>query len=261
MPVSGPEVLLYEKKGHVAYITLNRPERMNALSVECWNMLDEAWDRVDSDEEVRVAVITAAGDKAFCVGMDLKETSEIAKTGTDILKVVKDPMLQRVRQVKKPTIAAINGMSLAGGFLIALNCDLRIAATHATFSIREVKVGRGSPWAVPLLWMMPLATIYELIYTGEPLTAERLYQLGFLNKVVPLEELMPAATAMAETIGDNAPLSVRAAKQALNATMDLGCSAGFKKALEIYEPAYASEDAKEGPLAFAEKRKPVWKGR
>lgn len=273
MPISGPDVVLCEKKEQILYITLNRAERMNAISGEAGQMMDEALERANNDDDIRVVVITGAGDKAFCVGMDLREASErMATTGSAFRDASaqgslpaqvpsKDMMFGKITEVKKPIIAAVNGMCFAGGFLMAQNCDLRIGAEGASFSIREAKVGRGSPWAVPLLWMVPLSIALELTMLAEPISAERMYQVGFLNKVVPRDQLMPAAKAMAEILRDNAPLSVQAAKGSLHAAMDLGCAAGIDKALEIHIPVYTSEDAVEGPKAFAEKRKPVWKGR
>lgn len=263
MAINGSDVLLYEKTEQVVYITLNRAERMNAISVEAGKMLDEALERANSDDDARVVIITGAGDKAFCVGMDLKEASEITTAGSERFRQVptKDMMLGKIKELRKPIIAAINGGCYAGGFLLAQSCDLRIAVEDAQFSIREARVGRGSPWAVPLLWMVPLAVALELVLTAEPLTAQRAYEVGFVNKVVPRDQLMPTAKAMAEVIRDNAPLSVMAAKESFYKAMDLGCEAGFEKALDIYTAAYTSEDAVEGPKAFAEKRKPVWKGR
>lgn len=263
MPISGPDVLLFEQKEQIVYITLNRPERMNAISLELSHMLNEALERINADDNTRVVVITGAGERAFCVGMDMKEVTEKTTGGSSIFRQVptKDFMLGKLREVKKPIIAAINGPCYAGGFLLAQNCDLRIAVEDAQFSIREARVGRGSPWAVPLLWMLPLAVALELTLTAEPLTAKRAYELGFVNKIVTRDQLMATAKAMAEIIRDNAPLSVMAAKESFYRAMDLGCEAGFEKALEIYAPVYTSEDAIEGPKAFAEKRKPVWKGR
>jgi enoyl-CoA hydratase len=256
------EVLLSEKRNGILYLTLNRPEKRNALSVEVYGRLSDEWRRVDEDDEVKVVIFTGAGDKAFCAGMDLKEATKIkASTGKDILEVVKDPFFLDMKNVKKPIICAVNGLSMAGGFHLATYSDLRIAVDDAQFALREVKRGRGTPWAVCLLWMLPLAVALELTLVGEPLTAQRLWQLGFINKVVPREQLMPTATAMAEAICEGAPLSVMAAKESFYRAMDLGCEAGLKKAYEIYAPVYASEDAIEGPRAFAERRKPAWKGR
>lgn len=259
--VSNSTQLVYEKQEGIGIITINRPERMNAISTTVWNELDNIWSTVDNDEQVRVLIVTGAGDRAFCAGMDLKEQAELSAQGRDILNAVKDPFMKKMRQVKKPIIAAVNGIAAAGGFLLAENADLRIASTRATFSIREAKVGRGSPWAVPLLWMMPLFIALELTLTGEPLSAERAYQVGFVNKVVQHEALLDEALAMAKIIRDNAPLSVMAAKESLYRAMDLGCAGGLAKAEEIYARVYASEDAVEGPRAFAEKRQPVWKGK
>lgn len=256
------ETLVFEKKDRIAYLTLNRPDQRNAVTIEMWNMLGKYWDMVNEDDGIRVVIITGAGDKVFCAGMDLKEAARLRKEGTEnILKLVDDPFMQKMRKVKKPIIAAINGNVFAGGFLIALNSDIRIGIEGTTFAITESKMGRGSPWAVPLLWMLPLGVVMELTLTGEFIPAERMYQLGLINRLVKKEELMPTATDLAERIRDNAPLSVIAAKESLLGGMDLGLKAGFEKALETYQPVYDSEDAQEGPRAFAEKRKPIWKGR
>jgi enoyl-CoA hydratase len=257
---SKDSAVLYEVKDKIGVITINRPERRNAISVEVYEKLDYIWNTVDEDENVRVVIITAVGDKAFSAGMDLKEQAELSSQGKDMLQMVKDPMMQRMTEVKKPIIAAVNGIAAAGGFLLAQNADLRIASLNAGFSIREAKVGRGSPWAVPLLWMLPLNISMELTMTAEPIRAERLYQLGFLNKLVEHDQLLSEAMEMASAIRDNAPLSVMAAKQSLKDALDLGKTLGLKNAYRIYETVYSSKDAIEGPKAFAEKRKPNWQG-
>jgi len=256
------ETLTFEKKDRIACLTLNRPEQRNAITLEMWNLLEKYWDQVNEDDDIRVVIITGAGDKVFCAGMDLKEADRLRKEGKEnILKLVDDPFMQKMRKVNKPIIAAINGSVFAGGFLIALNSDIRVCVQDTTFAITEAKVGRGSPWAIPLLWMLPLGIVMELTLTGEAISVERMYQMGFVNRLVRREELMPAAMGIAECIKDNAPLSVRAAKESLLRGMDLGLKAGFEKAIEIYQSVYESEDAQEGPRAFAEKRKPIWKGR
>jgi len=256
------ETLTLEKKDRVACLTLNRPEQRNAITLEMWNLLEKYWDQVNEDDDIRVIIITGAGDKVFCAGMDLKEADRLRKEGKEnILKLIDDPFMQKMRKVNKPIIAAINGSVFAGGFLIALNSDMRVCVQDTTFAITEAKVGRGSPWAIPLLWMLPLGIVMELTLTGEAISAERMYQMGFVNRLVRREELMTTAMGIAECIKDNAPLSVRAAKESLLRGMDLGLKAGFEKAIEIYQSVYESEDAQEGPRAFAEKRKPIWKGR
>lgn len=260
--MNNQDVLLFEKKGHIAYLTINRPERKNAISIAVAEKLDESWQRINDDDEIRVAILTGAGNEAFCAGMDLKELSERLLAGEkDSYLASKDPLMQNMRHVKKPLIAAVNGICAAGGFALAQNCDIRIAVEEATFSIREAKVGRGSPWAIPLLWLMPLNMALQLTLTGEPISASRAHEIGFINEVVPRQQLMSRVEAIASIIAENAPLSVMAAKESFYRAMDLGCQAGLEKAMEIYTSVYSSEDAKEGPRAFAEKRKPVWKGR
>ena len=256
------EILIFEKKEHIAYLTLNRPDQRNAINLEMYRRLTESWDRINEDNDIRVVIVTGAGDKAFSAGMDLKEVARLRKEGKkDFLKLVDDPFLLKMRSVKKPIIAAINGKVFAGGFLLSLNSDMRVAVEGTTFAITESQIGRGSPWAIPLLWMLPLGIIMELSLTGDPIPADRMYQMGLINRLVKREELMPTAVAIAERIRDNAPLSVMAAKESLLRGMDFGLAAGFEKAVEIYESVYSSEDAQEGPRSFAEKRKPVWKGR
>jgi enoyl-CoA hydratase/carnithine racemase len=139
--------------------------------------------------------------------------------------------------------------------------DLVIAADHAKFAITEAKVGRGSPWAAPLPWLIPPRAAMEIMVTAAPITAQRAYELGLVNKVVPLSELRETAAAMARGIADNAPLSVRAAKSLVYMSAEHGWSEALDRADELYEPVYLSEDAQEGPRSFAEKRKPVWQGR
>jgi len=144
---------------------------------------------------------------------------------------------------------------------MAINSDIRVGVEGTAFAITESKMGRGSPWGIPLLWMLPLGIVMELTLTGNNIPAERMYRLGFINHLVKRQELMPVAVSIAERIRDNAPLSVMAGKEALLEGISLGQEAGFKRALEIYKSVYESEDAQEGPKAFAEKRSPVWKGR
>lgn len=260
MPLKGSEILLYEKREQIVYITLNRPERMNAMSPESGERLCEAWSQFDNDDDARVAIITGAGDRAFCAGMDMKEFSE--RFRDESRQRSWRPGLDRINSFK-PTIAAINGFAIGGGFAQAQNCDIRIAAEHAEFAVAEVKWGRGDAWTIPLLWMIPFGIALELLMTGERISAQRAYEIGFVNKVVKKEDLMAEATRMAKVIRDNAPLSVKAVKETFYKARDmgLGCREGFQLASELWEKVYQSEDAQEGPIAFAEKRKPVWKGR
>ena len=161
----------------------------------------------------------------------------------------------------KPTIAAVNGVAYAGGFLLAQNCDLCVAAESARFAVTEVRVGRGSPWAVPLPWLVPPRVAMQILLTGDPISAQRAYEVGLVNQVVPDGELRPATQALAERIAANAPLSVMAAKQTVYLAMQQGLGEAFAQADRLWEPVYLSADAQEGPAAFRAKRPPVWTGR
>jgi enoyl-CoA hydratase/carnithine racemase len=252
------EAVLYENKGQVAVITINQPDRRNALSAAVRQGLFDAWDRFEKDDVAKVAILTGTGEKAFCAGMDLKEASATA------LKVPPRglvPVIGDNVHVSKPTIAAVNGVAFAGGWLISQMCDLCVAADHATFGITEVKVGRGTPWAAPLIHMLPQRIMMEILLTGAPITAQRLYEIGYVNKVVPLADLMTEALKLADQIAANAPLTVRACRKTVYLSTEMGRSAALDSARNVFEPVYMSEDAQEGPRAFAEKRPPVWKGR
>jgi enoyl-CoA hydratase/carnithine racemase len=251
-------VVTYECQDKVAWLTINRPEARNALSKAVRDGLWDGFRRFAGDDTAAVLILTAAGDKAFCAGGDLKEMSASALQipPPDFL-----PYLQRTVKTDKPVIAAVNGVAFAGGFLLAQMCDLVIAAEHAKFGITEVKVGRGSPWAAPLPWLIGPRAAMEIMLTGDPVSAQRAYELGLVNRVVPAEALRAEALALATTIADNAPLSVRAAKQLVYLSAEHGWTAALEAADTLYEPVYLSEDGQEGPRAFKEKRKPEWQGR
>jgi enoyl-CoA hydratase/carnithine racemase len=253
-----PPEVLYEVDDRVAWLTINRPEARNALNKAVRDGIRLAIERFNDDDSAAVLIITGAGDKAFCAGGDLKEMADTA------LKIPpKDFIvhLQRTIDVKKPVIAAVNGYAYAGGFLLAQQVDLCIASENASFGVTEAKVGRGSPWAAPLSWIIGPRLAMEILLTAQPISARRAYEIGFVNKVVPADKLREEAAAMARTIADMAPLSVQAAKEMIFASADRGWEEGLDFADEIYEKVYLSEDGQEGPRAFKEKRKPVWKGR
>lgn len=255
--------VLFSVKDSIATITLNRPERRNALSIKANERLHAIWEHLDADPAIRVAILTSTDCGTFCAGMDLREAEEVnARTGQDILQLLRDPMYQRLRSVRIPVIAAMTGHFMAGGMVLALNADLRVGLAGTSGGITETRVGRGSPWAVPMLWMIAQPVLLELMLTGDTMPVERFHSLGFVNHVEATPDAVRArALQLAQRIADNAPLSVCAGKQTLHAAMALGSVAGFARAQEIFAPVYASEDAQEGPRAFAEKRKPVWTGR
>ena len=255
------ETIIYEKKGHIAYFTINRPEAMNAFNFATIQAFSEATIKFRDDNEAWVAIITGAGDKAFSAGFDLKELIP----GEDKLPSPGGgpPLIQRGLYIWKPFIAAINGVAMGGGLELALACDLRIAAETATLSVPEVKwnliPGWGGTQRLPR--MIPMAKAAEMLLTGDRIDANEAYRLGIVNKVVPAAELMDAAEAMANKIAKNGPLAVRAAKEAMIRGTSMTLDEGMQLELDLVESLLDTEDAKEGPKAFAEKRKPEFKGR
>lgn len=250
--------VLYEVRDGVAWLTINRPQARNALNLAAREKFNASAKAFAEDPQAQVLVISGAGDQAFCAGADLKEMAEM-KIGVP----PKDMLVYFNRTLKtdKPVIAAVNGHAFAGGFLLAQMADLVICADHATFAISEPKVGRGAPWGAPLAGIVGPRIALELLTTAQPISAERAYQVGFVNRIVPRSELMQAAQDMASAIVANAPLSVRAGKAMVYQSMSLGFEEGLDAADALWEHVYLSEDAQEGPRAFREKRKPVWAGR
>jgi enoyl-CoA hydratase/carnithine racemase len=248
----------YEVVRGVAWLTIDRPEARNALSKAVREGLFDGARRFNADDDAKVLVLTGAGDRAFCAGGDLKEMAETSLTvpPPDFL-----PQFGRNIEISKPTIAAVNGVAYAGGFLLAQNCDLCVAAESARFAITEVKVGRGSPWAAPLSWLVPPRIAMQILLTGDPITAARAYEIGLVNEVVPDAELTATVQALAERIAANAPLSVAAAKQTAYLSAHHQLADAFEEAERIWAPVYRSADAQEGPAAFRDKRPPVWTGR
>jgi enoyl-CoA hydratase/carnithine racemase len=256
-PAVSDEVVTYEVDDGVAWLTINREDARNALSRA---VRDGLWDgvrRFNADDDALVLVLTGAGDKAFCAGADLKEmaAASLEIPAPDFL-----PFFGRNVDVAKPTIAAVNGVAYAGGFLLAQMCDITIAAEHARFAITEVKVGRGAPWAAPLSWLVPPKVALQILLTGDPLDAARARELGLVNEVVPMADLRTATQAMARVIATNAPLTVRAAKKMVYAGAPAQVTGPFEYGDDIWAPVYLSNDGKEGPLAFREKRAPRWTG-
>jgi enoyl-CoA hydratase/carnithine racemase len=244
-------------EGAIAIMTIDRADARNALGKGVRDGLFAAWERFENDPALRVAILTGAGDKAFCAGGDLKE---MAALNLQVPPPGMFPVPGDNIRLTKPTIAAVNGAAFAGGWLIAQACDLCVASDTARFAITEVKVGRGAPWAVPLLHMIPQRVMLEILLTGAPIDAARAYEIGLVNKVVAPADLRDAALAMARAIVAGAPLSVTAAKAIVRIAAEMGQTEALAAARAAFEPAYRSHDAQEGPRAFAEKRAPVWRG-
>ncbi len=261
--MSDQEPVHYAAAGGIVTITIDRAERKNALSVEAMNALTESWTRLEADPSARVAILTSADCGVFCAGLDLKQAAEIrARDGVDILTLMRDPMQSAMRKVTKPIIAAMTGSLMAGGMMLAIKSDLRVGLRGTRAGITEVKMGRGTPWAVPMLWMLPQPLLMELVLTGETVPIECLAEHGFHNYLEDTPDAVRArASRLAQAVVEGAPLSVKAAKASVLAAMDLGYAAGVAEADRLHVEVYASQDAIEGPKAFAEKRKPVWQGR
>jgi enoyl-CoA hydratase len=254
-----PEAVLFDARDDgIAIITINRPDQRNCLSREVRDGLFAAWDRFEHDPALHVAILTGAGDRAFCAGGDLKEMVE-----TSLRVPPRDmfPVPYETIQLSKPTIAAVNGVAFAGGWMIAQGCDLCVASTSAKFAITEVKVGRGSPWAAPLIHMIPQRIMMEIILTGKPISAQRAYEIGLVNRLAEPETLMDLAIELAREVIEGAPLSVAAGRETVMLSTEMGRREALDAAWAAHETPYNSGDAQEGPRAFSEKRKPVWKGR
>ncbi|WP_228282646.1 enoyl-CoA hydratase/isomerase family protein [Brevibacterium atlanticum] len=252
------EQVLYEVIDRTAWITINRPQARNALNAAVREGLRECFLAAEGDDEVAVIVLTGAGQKAFCAGGDLKEMADASLTIPPPDYV---PQPNRTLDISKPIIAAVNGLALAGGFLLAQSADLIVAAENAKFGVTEIKIGRGAPWAAPLAWLIPPRIAMEMLVTGDPLAADRAYEVGLVNDVVPAERLQERVAELAATIAANAPLSVRAGKATVYATAHHTRDEAFDAAEDIWRDVYLSEDAQEGLQAFVEKRKPMWQAR
>jgi enoyl-CoA hydratase/carnithine racemase len=248
----------YEVSDGVAIVTINRPEKRNALNLAACEALQDCWRRIEDDQGVRVAVVTGAGDKAFCAGFDITEKNVDGRPRTE--DFTPRPGTRPV--TGKPLIAAVNGLAMAAGMALVEACDLCVAAEHAWFSLPEVRLGIGLEPFVQSLWTLPQRVLFELLVTGDRLTAERAYQLGFVNRIAPASDLMGTALTLARTIADNAPLVVLASKELIyGGQRAMGMDRALQAADRAFAPVSASTDAKEGYRAWAEKRRPVWQAK
>ena len=256
------ETVLYEKQGNIVTITLNRPDSLNAINRELRGDLADAITKFDGDAEAFVAIVTGSG-RAFCAGRDLKERAEDNAEGVQAraFHSMSPDRPYMWPQTWKPMIAAVNGFALAGGWSIAQMCDLRIASEDARLGITEAKWSLLPPFGTILPKMIPLSAVLELVFTAQPITAQRAYDIGFLNKVVPAEDLMEEAMGMAQTIAENAPLAVQYFKELAYRGLNMSTQDISSLTYHMYDQLLTTEDSKEGPRAFAEKRRPEWQGR
>ncbi len=258
-----------EQDGGVLVVTIDRPEARNALNLAARLALVEAWTAFRDDPSLRVGILTGAGDRSFCAGADLKEMGAFLKAQSPIERREqreREPglgALTRNFDAGKPIIAAINGHCLGGGLELALACDLRVAAEHATFGLPEVTRGilPGAGGTQRLPRMIPYGIALELLFTGDALDAATALRLGLVNRVVPAADVLPTARALAERIAKNAPLAVQGARAAAMRGRHLPLDEALRLEQLYAEPVRATEDAEEGVRAFVEKREPRFLGR
>jgi len=253
----------YKVENRIAEITLDRQEVRNAMDEETTAALYKAFADIKDNPEVWVAIITGAGEKAFSAGADIGSLSRITGKASDEATEVSVPKFIEISETWKPFIAAVNGLALGGGCELALACDIRIASENATFGLFEPKRGLipGGGGTQRLPRVVPIGIALEMLLTAKRIDAQEAYRIGLVNKVVPLAELMPTARQLAEEICENAPLAVRAAKEAAITGLEVDLRSGFAIEDKALNRLIGSEDLKEGLTAFLQKRKPEWKAK
>jgi E-phenylitaconyl-CoA hydratase len=252
----------FELEDGVAFITINRPEKRNALDAEHYEGLSSAWSRVRDDKDVRVAVITGAGDKAFCAGADLKSWVGREQVLSDLWLTQKGQLLNRGLEVWKPVISAVNGYCIGGGMTLMLATDIRVASENATFGLAEVKRGiiAANGGTQRVMQQVPYCIGMEMLLTGDSIDAKTAARWGLINRVAPLENLREEALVYAHKISSNAPLAVQAAKELAVRSHEMTLAEGLRMEQMVNRILHNSEDTKEGKAAFAEKRNPDFQG-
>ena len=249
--------ILLEKKGYIAVATINRPKALNALNSEVLSDLDELVATVKADDEIRALVITGSGEKAFVAGADIGEMSTLTKEGGTAFGKHGNDVFRAIETLPIPTIAAVNGFALGGGCELSMACDIRICADTAVFGQPETGLGitPGFGGTQRLARLVSPGMAKQLIYTAKNIKADEAYRIGLVNAVYPLEELMPAAEKLAETIAKNAPIAVRACKKAINEGLQVDMDKAVVIEEELFGSCFQSADQIEGMSAFLEKRK------
>lgn len=259
MVTEGSGVLNLKRLDRVLILTLNRPERMNAFNLELMQYLEESWKLFQKDDDLWVAILTGAGDKAFCAGRDLVERAKqnYGERKSSVPRPKYSPL-----GIWKPVIAAINGYALGGGFELAKDCDIRIAAEHAELGIAETRWNMAAPWVFDLTQVMPRGLALEVAIWGDTrISAQRAYEIGFVNRVVPREKLMDEAMSWAERMLYLGPRAIRDMKEIIYRGAYWNLGEGLANGWAIMQNLDGMEDSVEGPAAFAEKRKPKFKNK
>jgi enoyl-CoA hydratase/carnithine racemase len=253
----------YEKKGLIAYVTVNRPKVLNALNTPTWTDLHAAFEDAKADASMRGVILTGAGDKAFIAGADISELADVDAYGAEESSRFGQGVLDLVENLGKPVIAAINGFALGGGCETAMACTIRIAAEHAKFGQPEVKLGLlpGGGGTQRLPRLVGKGRALQLILTGETISAQEAYRIGLVNEVVPAADLIGHAEAILRQIMANAPIAVKFSLEAANKGMETSQSEGLALEASYFGICAATEDKKEGTTAFLEKRAPKFQGR
>jgi enoyl-CoA hydratase/carnithine racemase len=255
--------LLYEQKGSIAYVTLNRPKVLNALNTGTWNDLRAAFESAQEDPEVRGVILTGAGDKAFIAGEDISELAHVSAIEAEASTRNGQAILDLIENLGKPVVAAVNGFALGGGCETAMACTIRIAATNAKFGQPEVKLGilPGAGGTQRLPRLVGKGRALQLILSGEIISAQEAYRIGLVNEVVAPGELVARAEAILNQIFANAPIAVKFALEAVNQGLETTQSEGMLLEAALFAICAGSEDKREGTTAFLEKRAPHFQGR
>jgi enoyl-CoA hydratase/carnithine racemase len=257
------ENLLYEKKGAIAYVTLNRPKVLNALNQRTWENLRTAFEDARDDAEVRGVILTGAGDKAFIAGADISELAQVTAVEAEKSSSYGQEVLNLIENLGKPVIAAINGFALGGGCETAMACTIRVATEHAKFGQPEVTLGLipGGGGTQRLPRLIGKGRALQIILSGEMISAQEAFRIGLVNEVVPAAELITRAEAILKRIFSNAPVAVKYSLEAVNKGMETSQAEGLSLEASLFGLCAGTEDKKEGTQAFLEKRKPQFQGR